>query len=244
VPATQQEGDRTVLPDRHNPAARSPLIVLHRGTPGPDVLKGAQPVQQAMTRPGRPVEVWQTRPQSAVTPDQAYWVVYKAGSWTVLAPAADLEVATDVARQLEARQASDGFVVVDANAPLALSHEFGQGGGVQLAIGDRNPRPDQVDAGKRFRLRQRSRIHVAAAEAGHPPGLLVDRFGGTVGRGGVGPGTPLTPGRHRAGSQICWHGTRTWTPRYRGATRQFVPQAPVLPLELGHLGGQVLFGPA
>ena len=109
-------------------------------------------MQQAMTRPGRPVEVWQARPESAVTPDQAYWVVYKAGSWTVLAPAADLEVATDVARQLEARQASDGFVVVDANAPLALSHEFGEGGGVQLAIGDRNPRPDQVDAGKRFRL--------------------------------------------------------------------------------------------
>lgn len=183
VPATQREGDRTVLPvtfpdgstaelvypaglglagmglqpdvailDRHNPAARSPLVFLHRGTPGPDVLEGAQPVQQAMTRPGRPVEVWQARPESAVTPDQAYWVVYKVGSWTVLAPAADLEVATDVARQLEARQASDGFVVVDANAPLALSHEFGEGGGVQLAIGDRNPRPDQVDAGKRFRL--------------------------------------------------------------------------------------------
>jgi hypothetical protein len=75
---------------------------------------------------------------------------------------------------------------------------------------------------------------MAAAEAGHPPGLLVDLFGVTVGRGGIGPGTPLTPGRHR-GSPICWHGSRTWTPRYRSATRQFIPQAAVLPLELGHL---------
>jgi hypothetical protein len=138
--------------DRRNPAARSPLVFLHRGAPGPDVLEGTQPVQRPTTRTGRPVEVWQARAESAVTPNQAYWVVYKVGSWTVLAPAADLTVATDVARQLEPREASDGFVVVDAGAPLVLSHEFGEGGGVQLAIGDRNPRPDQVDAGNRFRL--------------------------------------------------------------------------------------------
>jgi hypothetical protein len=183
VPATQREGDRTVLPitfpddstaelvypadldlarlglqpdvsilDSRDPAARSPLVFLYRGAPGPDVLEGAQPVQQLMTRTGRAVEIWQARPESAVTSDQAYWVVYKVGSWAVLAPASDRTVATDVARQLEAREASDGFVVVDASPPLALSHEFGEGGGVQLAIGDRNPRPEQVDAGKRSRL--------------------------------------------------------------------------------------------
>jgi hypothetical protein len=84
---------------------------------------------------------------------------------------------------------------------------------------------------------------MAATEAVDPPGLLVDRFGVTVGRGGIGPGTPLPPGRHRAGGQICWHGSRTWTPRHRSATRQFITQAAVLPLELGHLGGQILFGP-
>jgi hypothetical protein len=183
LPATQREGDRTVLPvtfpdgstaelvypagldlarlglqpdvsvlDRRNPAARSPLVFLHRGAPGPDVLEGARPVQRPTTPTGRPVEVWRARPESAVTPDQAYWVVYEVGSWTVLAPAADLTAATDVARHLDGREASDGSVVVGASAPLALSHEFGEGGGVQLAIGDRNPRPDQVDAGNRFRL--------------------------------------------------------------------------------------------
>jgi hypothetical protein len=182
LPSTRREGGRTVLPvtfpdgsaaeltypadldlagmglqpdvsilDRRDPAARSPLVFL-RGSPGPDVLEGAQPVQRATARSGRPVEIWQARPGSAVTPDQAYWVVYRAGSWTVLAPASDPTVAAAVARHLEARQASRGYVVVDASPPLALSHEFGEGGGVQLAIGDRNPRPDQVDAGTRSRL--------------------------------------------------------------------------------------------
>ena len=33
-------------------------------------------------------------------------------------------------------------------------------------------------------------------------------------------------------------------PQQLGAARQFFPQGPVLALELGHLGGQVLFGPA
>jgi hypothetical protein len=138
--------------DSRNPAERSPLVFLHRGTPGPDVLQGAQPVQRPATRTGRPVEIWQARPESAVAPNQALWVLYKVGAWTVLASASDLTVATDIARHLDGRETSDGSVVVTASAPLALSHEFGEGGGVQLAIGDRDPRPGQVDAGARFRL--------------------------------------------------------------------------------------------
>ena len=77
--------------------------------------------------------------------------MYKVGAWTVLA-SSDLTAATDIARHLDGRETSDGSVVVTASAPLALSHEFGEGGGVQLAIGDRDPRPGQVDAGARFRL--------------------------------------------------------------------------------------------
>lgn len=139
--------------DSRNPAERSPLVFLHRGTPGPDVLQGTQPVQRPATRSGRPVEIWQARPESAVAPNQAFWVVYKVGAWTVLASASDVTVATDIVRHLDGRESSDGsVVVVTASAPLALSHEFGEGGGVQLAIGDRDPRPGQVDAGARFRL--------------------------------------------------------------------------------------------
>jgi len=155
--------------DSRNPAAPSPLVFLHRDAPGPDVLKGAQPVQRAMTRPGRPVEIWRARPASAVTPDQAYWVVYQVGSWTVLAPASDRTLATDLARQLEARQASDGFIVLDASPPLALSYGFGEGGGVQLAIGDRNPRPDQVDAGRDSRLILLSPVRRACRGEGLSP---------------------------------------------------------------------------
>lgn len=183
LPATQRQGDRTVLPvtfpdgstaelvypagldlasmgvqpdvslvDSRRPAARSPLVFLHRGTPGPDLLGGTQPVLRPATRAGRPSEVWEARQGSQVAPDQTHWVVSKVASWTVLAPASDLTAAADVASHLDVRETGDGSVVVDAAAPLALSHEFGEGGGVQLAIGDRNPRPDHVDAGSRFRL--------------------------------------------------------------------------------------------
>jgi hypothetical protein len=138
--------------DSRNPAERSPLVFLHRGTPGPDLLQGAQPVQRPATRTGPPVEIWQARPESAVAPNQAFWVLYKVGAWTVLASASDLPMATDMARHLNGRETNDGSVVMTASAPLALSHEFGEGGGVQLAIGDRDPRPGQVDAGARFRL--------------------------------------------------------------------------------------------
>jgi hypothetical protein len=59
----------------------------------------------------------------------------------------------------------------------------------------------------------RSTIQVAAAQASDPPGLLVDRFGVAVGRGGVGPGTPLTRVRRRARGEIGRHGTGTRMPQ-------------------------------
>jgi HD domain len=114
------------------------------------------------------------------------------------------------------------------NEPGALSEEHPQG--------QPTPRPGRGG--------QRSTIQVVAAQASHPPGLLVDRFGVAVGRGGVGPGTPTTRVRRRAGGRIGRHGSGPRMPQQLGAARQFFPQGPVLALELGHLGGQVLFGPA
>jgi hypothetical protein len=143
--------DVSIVDDRR-PGYRSPLVFLHRGTPGPDVLEGAQPVQRPASRTGRPTEIWKARQGSEVAPDQAYWVLYRVSSWTVLAPAADLTAATELAGHLDLGEAGDGSVVVDADAPLGLSHDFGEGGGVQLAIGDRAPRPGEVDAGRLFRL--------------------------------------------------------------------------------------------
>jgi hypothetical protein len=155
--------------DRRDPAPRAPLVFLHRGEPGPDVLEGSQPVERTTTPTGSPVEIWRSRPQSTVVPDQLHWVIYKLRDWTVLAPASDVAKAQEVAGRLDGRQTGDGSVVMKAEAPLELSREFGEGGGAQLALGDRNPRPEQVDAGRRFRLVLLSPMRSSCTSEGLSP---------------------------------------------------------------------------
>jgi hypothetical protein len=73
-------------------------------------------------------------------------VALPAGSWTILAPLrgpGDKEV---VERSLRTSETPDGFPVVEALAPLELSHDFGEGGGVQLALGDLAPDPEVVSS--------------------------------------------------------------------------------------------------
>lgn len=41
-------------------------------------------------------------------------------------------------------ETGDGFVVVETKPPLELSHDFGEGGGVMLALGDGDPAPARV----------------------------------------------------------------------------------------------------
>lgn len=71
-------------------------------------------------------------------------VVLRAGAWTVVAPVRDSAARDEVVRSLSAHETAEGFAVVDATAPLALSHEFGEGGGVMLALGDGDPAPAKV----------------------------------------------------------------------------------------------------
>lgn len=47
-----------------------------------------------------------------------------------------------VVKSLSAHETGEGFAVVEAATPLALSHEFG--GGVMLALGDGHPAPAKV----------------------------------------------------------------------------------------------------
>jgi hypothetical protein len=63
-----------------------------------------------------------------------------------------------------------------------------------------------------------------AAEAGDPPGLLIDRFWVAVGRPRWGPSMPLSSGHGRVGGPIGWRTAHAWAPR-RGATRQLVLRA-------------------
>lgn len=71
-------------------------------------------------------------------------VVLRAGAWTVVAPIRDPTARDDVVGNLSVEETPDGFVIVEAATPLALSHEFGEGGGVMLALGDHDPAPHRV----------------------------------------------------------------------------------------------------
>jgi hypothetical protein len=71
-------------------------------------------------------------------------VVLRAGAWTVVAPIRDPTARDDVVGSLSVEESAEGFVVVAAAVPLTLSHLFGEGGGVMLALGDHNPAPGIV----------------------------------------------------------------------------------------------------
>ena len=53
----------------------------------------------------------------------------------------------EIVDAVDPEQSPDGLVVVRVRAPVVLADSFGEGGGPQVAIGDRNPLPDVVDAG-------------------------------------------------------------------------------------------------
>jgi hypothetical protein len=71
-------------------------------------------------------------------------IVLRTGAWTIVAPIRDSAARDEVARSLSVHETVEGFVVVEAATPLALSHEFGEGGGVMLAFGDGDPAPARV----------------------------------------------------------------------------------------------------
>jgi hypothetical protein len=71
-------------------------------------------------------------------------IVLRTGAWTVVARIRDAAARDEVARNLSVHETVEGFVVVEAAGPLALSDEFGEGGGVMLALGDHHPAPAKV----------------------------------------------------------------------------------------------------
>jgi hypothetical protein len=122
-------------------------LVFSRGGPVPGLLKGDRPVGRYQTTRGRPVQLWPAvEHPGVVSAAYGYWLQYRIGAWTVLAGVTDQAMAAEVARNLDGRQTGEGFVVIQASGPLALSREYGEGRGAQLAIGDRSPLPDAIVA--------------------------------------------------------------------------------------------------
>jgi hypothetical protein len=79
-------------------------------------------------------------------PPRSGEISLRAGSWTILVPLRGARQEHVVRRSLHVRETKEGFPVVATSSPLALSHEFGEGGGVQLAFGDHLPAPDRVSS--------------------------------------------------------------------------------------------------
>jgi hypothetical protein len=120
-------------------------LVFSRGGPAPGLLKGDRPVGRYQTAQGRPVQLWRAvENPGVVSASYGYWLEYRIGAWSVLAGVADRAMAAEVARNLDGRQTGEGFVVIQASGPFALSREYGEGRGAQLTIGDRNPLPDAI----------------------------------------------------------------------------------------------------
>jgi hypothetical protein len=176
VPRTTREGNRTVLqvtfPDGstaelvyptalglagmgvqpdvsflrvQDPGPRYELV-FSRGGPVPGLLKGDRPVGRYQTTQGRPVQLWPAVEHPGVLSGYGYWLQYRIGAWTVLVGVADRAMAAEVARNLDGRQTGEGFVMIQASGPFALSREYGEGRGARLAIGDRSPLPDAIVA--------------------------------------------------------------------------------------------------
>jgi hypothetical protein len=195
VPRTTREGNRTVLPVTFPDGSTAELVyptalglaglgvqpdvsllrtqdpgpryelVFSRGGPVPGLRKGDRPVGRYQTTKGRPVQLWAAVENPGVLSGYGYWLQYRIGAWTVLAGVADRAMAAEVAGNLDGRQTDDGFVVVQADSPFALSRQHGEGRGAQLAIGDRNPLPDAIVA-EPWRLIELSPVRGSCQQEG------------------------------------------------------------------------------
>jgi hypothetical protein len=211
VPRTTREGSRTVLPVTFPDGSTAELVyptalalagmgvqpdvsflrvrdpgpryelVFSRGGPVPGLLKGHRPVGRYQTTKGRPVQLWPAVENPGVLSGYGYWLHYRIGAWTVLAGVSDRAMAAEVARNLDGRQTGDGFVVIQAGGPFALSREYGEGRGAQLAIGDRSALPDAIVA-EPWRL-----IELSPARGScHEEGSSGDHGTKCLGPGGAG----------------------------------------------------------
>lgn len=130
-------------------------LALYRGEPPAAALSGEGPIDRFPTRTGVEAELWRASSHSESEDtgreEMPYQLVFRFGSWTVIAPVRDPQEADVLADSLSGRETADGFVALEAFPPIALSHESGEGEGPRLTIGDAEPDPDLLRVDERFR---------------------------------------------------------------------------------------------
>jgi hypothetical protein len=142
VPKAQHRGDRDLLPLTFPDGSR--IVLSYPAELGLADL-GVQPdvsyyLDQDPSGP-YPLTFFYGAPDQAAAANE---IVLRAGSWTVGARVPDPPARDDVVRSLSVHETVGGFVVVETKPPVELSHDFGEGGGVMLALGDHNPDPGKV----------------------------------------------------------------------------------------------------
>jgi hypothetical protein len=120
-----------------DPAPRFPIVFLHgpRGVERQHVA-GPGPLGTVTSRDGRPVEHWAAADALTVLVHRDVrqeWLVFETPSWTVLASIPDRMSAAEAAASMVVNEV-DGFPVVRASRPIALSHESGEGEGPRLSF--------------------------------------------------------------------------------------------------------------
>jgi hypothetical protein len=132
---------------RDNRAPRFPLA-FYRGEVPKTAFGGSGPVDLLPTRAGSPAELWEAAPTARDDGTAhallLYRVVFRFGSWSVVAYVGDRHDAEVVASSLAGRETPDGFIALEAFSPIALSDESGEGESSRVTIGDVEPDPNRA----------------------------------------------------------------------------------------------------
>lgn len=154
---------------RDYPPPRFPLA-FYRGDVPEAALGGTEPNERLITRAGTTAELWQApSPPETDSTDRAlnlYRLVFRFGSWSVVAHVRNRQEAKVVAASLDGRETADGLIALEAFSAIALSDESGEGEGPRLTLGDAEPDPDLFGADARFRMIE---IWVEKCDESDPP---------------------------------------------------------------------------
>jgi len=134
---------------RADPPRRYPIVFLHdRNASIAEYVEGTEPV--GFVNSYRNIEIWN---MSETWLDhraqlQGGWLRIGLRSWTILIAVEEVADADRVAANIDVRETTTGFPVVDATGPIELAEGFGESEGATLSLGDGtgDPRTSSLDA--------------------------------------------------------------------------------------------------
>jgi hypothetical protein len=130
---------------RDDPPPRFPILFVH----GPEGVEAAYvegPDPQATYPAGNGTAALWTATPTEFTADRGvgWWLVFRAGAWSVLVSLADESDAETVARSVSIQESDTRLPVVFASGPIELAEGFGESEGPTLTIADAVPEPNAV----------------------------------------------------------------------------------------------------